>query len=156
MQYEITWLEQKTTSTGKVKANAQLRGAEGKLIENVTIWSDYPDFVNLRPGSTVEGDLVPARDPKYGPTLYGKKANLGPRPAWAKKENTIAKAQDRKEEGIKTAQERTQEGVSMSGSARDATLILTTFYQGLSDDDLKAKWDEWRKWLYGKYTEPFV
>lgn len=162
MQYEITWLEQKTTSTGKVKANAQLRGAEGKIIENVTIWSDYPDFSNLRPGSTVEGDLVPSRDPKYGPTLYGKRkeSNLGPKPAWARKETNIAQAQERKAGYIKEAQDRKEMSIAYFNSLNSAIAIVNGPIGQLPSrldteavETLKENIAYWRDWFYSEWQK---
>lgn len=101
MKYQIDWLEKKTTSTGKEKADCTLKDEQGNKTANVTIWGDFPNFSALMPGFEVEGDLVPAKDPKYGPTLYPAKAprfrsgeNL------EKKSAMIEKAQDRKEESI--------------------------------------------------------
>lgn len=102
MKYIIDWSERKTTSTGKEKLDCTLKDEQGHKTEKVTIWGDFPNFASLMTGFEVEGDLVPAKDPKYGPTLYPAKA---PRFRSSgenikQKSEMIEKAQDRKEESI--------------------------------------------------------
>lgn len=157
MKYKINWFEVKQTSTGKQKADVALEGVEG----NITIWGDYPNFSTLAPGSEVEGDLVPAKDPKYGPTLYPPKVKstaFATRPPWANKTAQIKEAMETKTENIKDFQATKDEAIKMSSSATDATAIVTAFYAstGLSDQEIKLKWEEWRKYFYDKRNEPFV
>lgn len=64
---------------------------------------------------------------------------------------------------IKKAMDVKAEGIFISGSARDATLMVTTFYQGLiktsvkgkdwpEDVVLENKWKQWQKFFYDQMT----
>ena len=65
------------------------------------------------------------------------------------KADQIAKAQANKEDSMR-----------LFSSGRDAVLIVTAFYKDnpLSDEEIKTKIEEWRKYLYNKiYADtPFV
>lgn len=69
--YKISWCEKKTTTTGKAYIKATLEGVEGQ----VSIWSDFPNFANIMPGSSIVGDLK--KNDKGYLTLYPPKANNG-------------------------------------------------------------------------------
>ena len=73
----------------------------------------------------------------------------------------IEKAMERKEGYIATAQTRREDSIKMAASARDATLIVTTFYPELVADELKegkikTEWQKWRKWLHDALDVPFI
>lgn len=67
---------------------------------------------------------------------------------------------DYKGRQIEKAQRSTQESIRVSGSATDATLVLTTFYKNEGwqpinkkeeekmEDFLKEKWEMWRKYFF--------
>ena len=67
----------------------------------------------------------------------------------------IAKAQETKRQDISDAQANRSEGIKLSGSARDATLMLTTFYADsqLNETEMKEKWSMWRDWFYREHDE---
>jgi len=153
MKITLDWIERKTTSTGKEKLDASIITETGEKIDKVTLWSDFPGFATLTPGAVVEGTLSPAKDPRYGPTLYPPKSNLGPKPASL---GGIKAAQDRKEQSIGRAQDRKEDSIILSGTARDATLIVTTFYQNLSEEEIAEKWKKWRTWLINNHEEPII
>lgn len=161
--YKIEFLEKKTTSTGKEKADVSLTGADGQTIQSATIWGDFPDFANLAPGSTVRGTLTPAKDPRFGPTLYP------PRPqttrggasgaSTAAKTKVIEKAMERKEESIQKFQASKEESIRLAGCQRDAVLLVQTMFGDniwndpiLSEEEkrniLKKEVIKWRNWLY--------
>lgn len=132
--YTIEWCERKVTSTNKTKMDARLRGADGSLIENVSIWGDFPNFAGLMNGGQVEGDLVPAKDPKYGPTLYPPRPQTtsggAPRSSGgAFKQKQIEEHTARKEMFIKETIGAKERAIQMAGAERDAVLLVTTFYQ---------------------------
>ena len=59
---------------------------------------------------------------------------------------------------IEKAQERKDDAIRISSTARDATLIITTFYSELSGADnkeeiIKELWIKWRKWFYNRWDE---
>lgn len=153
MQYTITWIENGTTSTGKVKATATLLGSDGIVNENVTIWGDFPNFNELRPAGKVEGTIQVKQNGQYtNKTLYPaqvpKKGNFAIKEAQATKREDIAHAQDRKEESIKEA-----------SIFRDATILTSAYVtkQNLevSFDTIKNTWVEFRKWLKEQQDLPF-
>lgn len=154
MRYSIKWCENVTTSTNKKKMNCQLVDTNGVTTENVSIWADFPNFDKLMNGHDVEGDLVPAKDPKYGPTLYplyppkpvqttqgGRSGGFG----------VISKAMDKKAENIAIAQDNKEWGIKVSSTMRDAVLIATTITNNShvepSSGDMKDLILHWRKWL---------
>jgi len=88
----------------------------------------------------------------------------------------IGKAMEYKQAGIEKSQRSTQDSIRVSGSATDATLMVTTFYtkikelaEGPHDNEsmekiLKEKWEMWRKYFFAerdinetfkKYSQPF-
>ncbi len=153
MRYKINWMEVKQTSTGKTKADCSLIDESGIEIDKVSIWSDFPDFANLKPGSEVNGDLVKAKDPKYGPTLYPAKTY---KTFAAKPKVDIGKMMEKKEASIGRFQDNKEESIKISGAQRDATLMVTTFYPvDMDTDALKKYWKEWKDFFINQYEQPF-
>ena len=79
----------------------------------------------------------------------------------------IREAQDRKFESISNSQDVKNNSIRMAGAARDATLIVTTFYPEIADPDfegriqtreetIKEQWLMWRKWFYQQSDLPFL
>lgn len=114
-KFKVHTLNVTTTSTGKKKMDCELIDESG-VMTKATIWGDFQDFQNITFGSTVEGDIVPAKDPKYAPTLYPPKpvqtSNVGQSRGFGggmgaklmeTKANNIEKAQGNKEHSIKEA-----------------------------------------------------
>ncbi|MDD5068883.1 MAG: hypothetical protein PHN89_04805 [Candidatus Pacebacteria bacterium] len=151
-------MEVKQTSTGKTKADCELVDENGVEISKVSLWSDFPDFANLKPGSEVNGDLVKAKDPKYGPTLYPAKTYSQWKP---KPKADIPKMMEAKKESIQQFQEVKNDSIKVAGAQRDATLMVTTFYKiaedGLNptDEMLKTKWQMWKSYFLGQSDAPF-
>lgn len=133
MEYRISYIERKITGTGKSKADCTLIDINGVATNGVSIWADFPGFAELTEDSVVQGELFPARDPKYGPTLYPPKGNRQSAGAGGGKTQAIAGAMERKEQGIKRAQDTKELGIKVAGAGRDATLLLTTFYAKETD-----------------------
>jgi hypothetical protein len=123
MEYKIAWSEKKTTAAGKEKLEATLEDVQGVQTEKVTIWADFPNFSGLMTGHKVIGDLVPAKDPKWGPTLYSAKTFNAV--ANASRPNGMgAKMMEKKAENIKEAQERKEEGIAYFNSMNVAIEYL--------------------------------
>lgn len=75
-----------------------------------------------------------------------------------KKETTIVKAMDRKEKFIGDSQARREDSIKQAGAARDATLIVTTFYPEFAtypnkEALIKSKWEEWKEYFLGYDVE---
>lgn len=155
--FEIIWLEGKTTSTGKEKYDVVLKDIDsGTETKNVTIWSDFQGFNDLTSGSTVYGSLVPARDPKYGPTLYPLRPASNGTPQGRITRNTgITAAMEKKSESVNKAMDRKDESIKISATLRDAVLITTSKgIQGWNNEDIEAEIDYWRKWLWKHFDDP--
>lgn len=155
-KYEIKWAEVSQTSTGKTKTTLTLVDEKGTETDKVTAWGDFPNFAELQPGKSVNGNIsVKVNGQFTNKTLYPEATA----PAWATatpvgKGGGIAKAQAVKQEGIKVAQENRAEGVKIASTARDATLIVAQLIQprGIDTDELiKAEWIKWRKFLWNQW-----
>lgn len=77
---------------------------------------------------------------------------------------TLGQAMERKEQSISRFQDTKELSIQVMSSGRDSTLIITTFYKDLSDEEIKEKWLMWRAWFFSKYdvnettkelTQPF-
>ena len=126
MKYKIDWMEKKETTTGKLKADATVVSETGESTD-VTIWSDFPDFPTLAPGSVIEGEIKPALDPKYKPSLSAprtsKTASSG-----GFKQKMIEDTMIRKEASITKFQATKEESIKLAGAQRDAVLLTQTLY----------------------------
>lgn len=154
MKYTIEWCEKKTTSTGKQKLDATLKDESGASYDNVTIWGDFPNFSELAPGFTVEGEVVEKQNGQYlNKTLYAPKAPKAVGSTFKQKmiEDTMAK----KEESIRRIQTDKEENIKLMSAQRDAVLLVTTFYTDVAEATpfpdretfIKAKVVEFRDWL---------
>lgn len=105
MKYKIEWFENVTTATGKNYAKVTLKDEQGND-ENVSIWSDFPGFNELRLGGEVEGYIkVNGQYKNLAPSSPSpRKPNMDR--VMEKKANLIGEAQDRKERSIHAAQDR--------------------------------------------------
>lgn len=143
-------MEKKTTSTNKEKADCTLKDGAETEIMNVTIWADFPGFADLMPGSKVTGTLNPAKDPKYGPTLYPPKAPRSPSgggykakmidDAMVKKEASIIRFQDTKELSIK-----------VSSTFRAAVDTALAEWERNPSYDYEQIFEKWRKFYWMKF-----
>ena len=158
-KYKVEEIEQKTTSTGKTKADATLIGEDNVRVERVTIWADFPNFATLAVGGYVTGTLRASADPKYGPTLYTERV-ISPAGGGRTGMSTgIAKAQETKRDDIKDAQERKNEAIQLAGAFRDATLVSLQALRDNpfpTDEEYKAEWTKWCKWFLQQGDQPFI
>ena len=162
MNYKVLSFEQKQTSTGKLKADANLQDLTGQMFNKVTIWEDSPVFPTLAIGGSIEGNVSVKQNGKYtNSTFYADKAwNATPSASTPLKSTYspnkgagIAQAQVVKATNIAHAQERREDGIMISGTARDATLIMVALFQkGEIDlENWKEEWRSIRYWLVKNY-----
>ena len=154
MKYIINWSERKRTTTGKEKLSASLKGEDGAITEDATIWQDFPGFQELMTGHTVEGDLVPAKDPKYGPTLYPLKKTT----AWGMskpylKSGAVSALMDKKAEQIEKAQDRKAESIAYFNSVNSAIALTQHVTSPLNIEEKKAELIYWRDWFLSEYDK---
>jgi hypothetical protein len=104
-RFLVDWSELKTAKTGKAYKALTIKDEAGKPT-NVNIFSDWPDFANVGPGSHIEGELE--QNGKYwnlrSNAIKEKRPNMDR--VMEKKSASIAEAQQRKEQSISQAQDR--------------------------------------------------
>jgi hypothetical protein len=156
MRYAIKWCEKKTTSTGKEKLDCTLVDVSNNEHSRVTIWSDYPGFNDLNNGGEVEGDLVPAKDAKFGPTLYPPKANLSSQGFKNPQKAGAVTAANITRDSVQQAMVNKEEGIIASSTFRDATLETNLFFQCKGEpytpEQWGTHWQQRRKWLLENYN----
>ena len=157
MKYLIKNREIKKSSTGKEYKRAILETDNNELIQ-VSVWPDYSQFEKVETGNFVEGIIE----------VKGIYKNLKDEnaPKQTFKGKGIAQAMERKESFITKTTESRNDSIRMSSACRDATLMLTTLiefhYSKMSEEEIKAKWESWRKFFYERlgddpttFSEPF-
>lgn len=150
MKYKVQSLEVKRVEAlGKDKMNADLVDIQGNEVSNVTIWQDFPDFKTITFGSEVDGTLKPAKDPKYGPTLYPEK---NPNGTFKRSPAAITKAMEKKEQSIEKFQGNKELGIKISSTLRMAVdIALAEYNNGRAftyGENLGEAILEWRAWLW--------
>lgn len=144
-EYKVQWAENKTTETGKPYKKLSIE--DNGMKTDVNIFSDFPDFANIIPGSTIRGALE--QKGQYwniisetrGKSAYSK-PQVHPAMEYQKEiTKSVEKAQNNKEESIKLA-----------GAQRDAVLIVTHFYYNTDvvnglDEFVKEKIIKYRNWF---------
>lgn len=163
MEYEVIWLEQKTTKTGKVMANLTLKDPSGVQIENVTVWGDFPGFIDIRPGGKVRGIIQNKTDTnnRIWKTLkfdVPHKISIPRTPI----QNPAAELQKEISKSVEQHQTRKEDGFRTSATFRDATLLTVEWRRervakGLNttSEEWQVEWKNVRNWLDSKYDEPF-
>lgn len=156
MLYKIEWIKQGTTTTGKPKADATLKGPDGVHID-VTIWGDFPDFVNLQNGGEVEGELKPASDPKYKPSLNAPRT-----PKMASgggfKQKMIEDTMAKKNESISHFQASKEESIKISSTFGKAVDLAIAEYQVISrlsstGPTLAELFEKWREFCWFAFED---
>jgi hypothetical protein len=100
-----------------------------------------------RSPSTGKQYLYPIREPKPATGAYTRSGGA------------ITKAQEKKAEDIETAQNRKKDAIALAGAFRDATLISLASYRDIpfpTDEEFKAEWIKWVRWILSKNEEPFI
>ena len=69
----------------------------------------------------------------------------------------ITKAMERKEIGIEKSQDRKEESIQKSAIIRDSTILTSAYTQGraLTEMEIKEAWENFNKFLTGKWEAPF-
>jgi hypothetical protein len=146
---KITKVEKKKTRDGRnfLLVNEELCAWEeslpawGKLVLEAEVDIQYTTSGKYKTITEIDGWEVPKR--KY-----------------EKPKSDMDKAMEYKRVSIQEAQKSKEQSIMLAGAARDATIIITTFYPELAekktkDKLIKEKWLEWRKWLYKQSDNPF-
>ena len=162
MIYTVEWLEIVQTRTGKTKANANLVDSNSIKTDNVAIWSDYPGFQDIRPGSKVDGDLVVKniKGKNYTSLYPAKNANNTYRPT--PRQTPIEKAVEAKNQSMGQFQDKKMEGIKDSSTFRAATDHVIQWRaerlargENTTTEQWQVEWINVRKWFDSKFSEPF-
>lgn len=159
MIFKILKIERKQTASGKDMARLNLQNPDGVIINDVTIWGDYPNFATLDVGHTTEGDVQEKQNGQYvNKTLYPARTNtLGAKRGGA----GMAATMEKKEKSIGAAMDRKEASIEKMATFRDATLLTVAWASHIQAEDfstatMKDKWVEFRLWLEGQLeTAPF-
>jgi len=139
-------IEMATTTTGKpykkCKLDQQINGKDQFNVFNFhTRFAEVVEGLELDAMELeMQGQYLNLKDPDKAVSGRYTKSG-GAKAGLERKGAMISEAQDKRDLAMRLA-----------GSARDATLIVTTFGKGLtSDTDVKEAWTKWRKWLYEQH-----
>ena len=116
----------------------------------------WPQWDTLADGSVIEGNLW-TNPTNQRQAIYPPKPQAKGNPAF--KGQQIAKMQETKAANIAMAQDRKNESISIHGAFRDATLIALQSYKDVpfpTDEEFKAEWTKWVRWILSKHDEPFL
>lgn len=165
MLYKINWLNKKTVNVKGIPKeilDTSLTDEAGVPTDNVVIWPDFPGFSTLAPGSTVEGSISTTVNGKFtNHSLYPKRDSSSTTGRIGASGGMKA-AQERKAEMISEAQSNKERGIKLAATMRDATLLTIEWIKscnadpvsaGLTDEDIKKKWLEWRRWLDNNFGD---
>lgn len=159
MIFKILKIERKQTASGKDMARLNLQNPDGVIINDVTIWGDYPNFATLDVGHTTEGDVQEKQNGQYvNKTLYPARTNtLGAKRGGA----GMAATMEKKEKSIGAAMDRKENSIEKMAVFRDSTLLTVAYINKLPMEDvseaaIKEIWMKWRAWLESQLGEvPF-
>lgn len=162
MNYKITAIETKTTSTGKTMKKATIVDEGGVETTDVAIWDSFPNFANLEVGSEVASELEIKQNGNYTNKSLKTPANRTTG-AYTRSSGAITKAMEKKEASIEKFQDNKEEGIKISATMRDAVLCAIAEYNKDPHnlDTLEELIRKWRKILWfewDKHTEypPFI
>src|SRR6267142_1504507 len=145
MKYLILKNESKQSAKGNAYQMVTLKGEDGIHVEASTF-----DLAGKATNETIEGEIV----------VNGKYTNfklaMPPRPSFmgSKGGASMTKAMDRKETSINSFQENKEVSIKLSGSMRDAVIIVTA--RGISDlipSEIQSEILKWRNWLLANHGD---
>lgn len=157
-KYLIDWLETKTTSTGKNVKNATLKTENGTLMDKISIWGDFPNWNDLKPGMTIEGEI------RANAKGYKSISAITSSPAPTRAPSGAVSAAKITSESVKEAQSRKNDSIAYFNSLNSAIAFVKEFknefgvlmveeaYKHVLN--MRDKFlDEWRKYEAGDVTD---
>lgn len=159
MKIKINFCEKKTSAKGSEYLRASVildRGNGPEELDNVAIFSSFPGFADIGPGSEIEGNL---EEKDYnGSKSY---SISGPKPqgggnmqrVMKEKETMIISAQDRKAQNIASAQERNEQ----MWAKYSATELIAHHqaFKNLSESEILSKIHILASSIVNDVLEPF-
>jgi hypothetical protein len=147
MNYKITALERKTTSTGKSMIKATLIDESNAEATDVAIWSGFQDFANLAVGSTIVGELEVKQNGQFLNKSLKSPMTVN---SGASRTTQINNAMEKKADMITKAQDNKGESIKIAGTMRDAVLCAIAEYNKDPHnlDTLEQLITKWRRTLW--------
>lgn len=153
MKYTIQRSIKKTTQTGKPFIKATLKDEVGQEIENVSIWSDFPNFEVLTPGIQTAGviETNPQGFRNLRPATMGRvveeETKVAARPAvYEHRVDAIRRAQEKKYEAISYFNA-TNSAISLVSNAKSK--LMNT--NNVSRSSMKQEIMYWRDWFMDEW-----
>ena len=124
-----------TTKTGKPFKKFNVKDEKGVVTTDVTAWSDFKQFDAIVAGASLSNVFL--KEGEYnGNKNYTLKDDIfGNKPEGIRKygKPNMEAVMQKKDESISKSQDRKEDGIKISSTARDATLIITTFFKAEID-----------------------
>jgi hypothetical protein len=146
MKYKIEGLEKKTTQTGKPFIKAKLQDETGQVVDNVSIWSDFPNFHALNPGAQTDGviETNPRGFRNLKPVMFYRSLQ--------ERHDRVMGPDARRTEAIRAAQDRKYETISYFNSVNSAISLVSSMRnklvgQNTSRSVMKQEITYWRDWF---------
>lgn len=117
----------------------------------------FSNFDSIQEGAQFEADVW--RNDAGKAYLFAPKPKTTPTGANKGQFGAVKAAQERKGEMIEKSMDRKEEAIALAGAMRDATLISLQSYRDQSfpsDEEYKAEWTKWCKWILGQHDQPFI
>jgi hypothetical protein len=159
MKYTIQRSIKKTTQTGKPFIKATLKDETGQEVDNVSIWSDFPNFEVLTPG--VETTGVIETNPQGFRNL--KPATMGRMMQPQEKNSPVPQQQrtpmyEQRVDAIRRAQERKYEAISYFNATNSAISLVSNLKAKLMNGNvnrsvMKQEIMFWRDWFIDEWKD---
>lgn len=143
---KVQWCENKTAKTGKPYKKLSVEDEKGAKFD-VNIFSNFPDFANIAPGSVIFGKLT-QEGQYWNISVDGEKPRSGAGSSF--KQAQIEKVMEVKNENIGKVMDRKEESIKLAGAQRDAVLIVTTLMDNAHqylEEDIEKLIIKWRNWF---------
>jgi len=157
MKYVIKRSQKKTTQQGKPFIKASLLQEDGKVIDNVSIWSDFPFFSELNSGVEVQG-LVQQNARGYT-HLKATPETQKPVQAVVEYENSSMpeSTEDDRVEVIRHAQQRKHSAIAYFNATNSAIALVSSMKSRLLNSVnravIKQEIEYWREWFLNEWQK---
>lgn len=156
--FTIDWMEKKPTSKGEV-IKATLKGEDGFLVEDVTIWGSFPGYSELRPGASVRGSVNIKQNGKFtNKSLYEDKGYIQPNSSsgsFKREPSGAVKAAEITSRSVQDAQKRKELSIAYFNATNSAISMVTEcgMYDTFNATELKEVVRDWRDWFLEEFEK---
>jgi len=145
---KVLWTENKTAKTGRPYKKLSVEDEKGEKVD-VNIFSTFPDFANVIPGSEIMGTLK--QDGQYWNITPDGVATTRGGASGAFKQKLIEDTMTRKESSIEKSQDRKEDSIRLMAAQRDAVLIVKELLAqrnpSWDTETIKEEIISWRNWF---------